>query len=490
MTTPVSKIVNVSILSSPTFPARAGFGTLNIMGVASRLPSGDRIRFYSDLAGVAVDFQTTDEEYLAAQKYFGQSPRPNQLAISRRFNTATPAELLGGLAPEKSLTAWNAISNGGFDITIDGVLKQVTAINVSASATLTAVAAAIQTRLQVVAASATVVYDGTRFIIRSGTTGASSTITYAVAPTGAGSPVDISLMLAARSTQFGIVTPGSAVETVSQSVANIYNINQSWYGLMMTTEATEAELKLAAAWTEANGKIFGYTTSASNCLATGDTTNIGYFFKNLLYARTFGVWDNDDKYLAASVFGRAFTVNFNQQNSTITLKFKTMPGNTTSVITESQRLALVANNLNYYTQFGESAMLAEGIMASGIFIDERHGLDWLQNAIETNVFGYLYTRTTKIPQTDAGVATLVQQVEKALAEAVNNGLLAPGQWNGGDLGEMKTGMYLQTGYYVYAQPVAQQNTSDREARKAPPIQAICKGAGAIHFADVTVTFER
>jgi hypothetical protein len=73
---------------------------------------------------------------------------------------------------------------------------------------------------------------------------------------------------------------------------------------------------------------------------------------------------------------------------------------------------------------------------------------------------------------------------------VNNGLLAPGVWNGGDLGEMKTGMFLPKGYYVYAQPVAQQNQSDRDARKAPPIQAIIKGAGAIHFADITVTFQR
>jgi len=135
-------------------------------------------------------------------------------------------------------------------------------------------------------------------------------------------------------------------------------------------------------------------------------------------------------------------------------------------------------------------MLAEGVMASGKFFDERHGLDWLQNAIETNVFGYLYTRTTKVPQTDKGVAALVQQTEKALREGVNNGLLAPGVWNGMDLGEVSSGDFLPKGFYVYAQPVAEQNQSDREARKAPPIQVIAKGAGAIHFADITVTFER
>ena len=490
MTTPVAKIVSVTILSSPTFPARAGFGLLNIIGIAARLPFGDRIRFYADLTGVAVDFSSTDEEYLAAQMYFGQSPRPQSVAISRRFNAATPAELLGGTGPEKSIATWQAIINGGFDITVDGVLKQVTAINVSAQATLTAIAATIQTRLQVVSATATFIYDGTRFILRGPTTGATATLTYAVVGTGAGAPVDISSMMGMRVTSFAILTQGVALETITATLDAIQTIDTTWYGVTFTKELTEAEVKLAMAWTEAKIKVFGYTTSAANCLVTADTTNIGYFAKNLLYARTFGVWDDNDPYLICSIFARAFTVNFTEQNSTITLKFKQMPGNSPITITESQRLALLANNLNYYTFFGASAMLAEGVMASGIFIDERHGLDWLQNAIETNVFGTLFTRTTKIPQTDKGVATLVQQVEKACADGVNNGLLAPGVWNGGDLGEMKTGMFLPKGYYVYAQPVAQQNQSDRDARKAPPIQAIIKGAGAIHFADITVTFQR
>jgi hypothetical protein len=117
-------------------------------------------------------------------------------------------------------------------------------------------------------------------------------------------------------------------------------------------------------------------------------------------------------------------------------------------------------------------------------------LDWLQNAVETNVFGYLYTRTTKVPQTDKGVAALVQQVEKACEEGVNNGLLAPGLWNGNDLGEVKAGDFLPEGYYIYAQPVALQNQSDREARKSPPIQGLLKGAGAIHSVSITLTFER
>lgn len=487
---PVSKVVKVSILSSPTFPARKGFGLLNIIGKSTRLPVGDRIRAYSDMASVAADFDSTDEEYLAAQVFFSQAPRPTELLISRRFDVAVSGELLGSVNYEKTIATWQAIANGGFDIKLDGVNVQITALDFSGAANLDAVASTIQTKLAAALAGSTCVFDGTRFIIRSGTTGATSTVDYTTAPTGAGSPTDIGALLGSRAADLGVITAGAAAESIADSLDALQQKNPSWYGFTFTKELTEQNIKDAAAWAETQVKIFGFTTSASNVLDAGVTSDIASFMKSNLYDRTFCIWDNDDPYQIVSAFARAFTVNFNEQNSTITLKFKLLPGTTPVLLTETQRQALVAKNCNYYTYFGDSAMLAEGVMSSGKFFDERHGLDWLQNAIETNVFGYLYTRTTKVPQTDKGVAALVQQVEKALREAVNNGLLAPGVWNGMDLGEVKSGEFLPKGFYVYAQPVAEQNQSDREARKAPPIQVIAKGAGAIHFVDITVTFER
>jgi hypothetical protein len=158
-------------------------------------------------------------------------------------------------------------------------------------------------------------------------------------------------------------------------------------------------------------------------------------------------------------------------------------------VTQTQAETLKAKNVNYYTYFGTSAMLAEGVMANGRFFDEVYGLDWLQNAVETAVFGYLYT-TPKVPQTDKGVARIVQQVESACQQAVNNGLLAPGTWNGAPLGQVATGDFLAKGFYVYAAPVASQTLADRNARKAPPITVLAKGAGAIHAVDITITFER
>ena len=73
---------------------------------------------------------------------------------------------------------------------------------------------------------------------------------------------------------------------------------------------------------------------------------------------------------------------------------------------------------------------------------------------------------------------------------MTNGLVAPGVWNGSPIGSLQTGDTLSTGYYVYIQPMDEQAQSDREARKAPPIQIAVKLRGAIHFVDVAITVNR
>ncbi len=129
-------------------------------------------------------------------------------------------------------------------------------------------------------------------------------------------------------------------------------------------------------------------------------------------------------------------------------------------------------------------------MANGDFFDERHGLDWLQNFVQTNLYNLLYTSPTKVPQTEQGSTQLLTNVEQSLAQVVTNGLLAPGVWNGGSIGQLTSGDTLTKGYYVYIQPLAEQAQSEREKRKAPPIQVACKLAGAVHFADVLITIVR
>lgn len=284
------------------------------------------------------------------------------------------------------------------------------------------------------------------------------------------------------------------VETLLQAVnASLQYTN--WYGLAIADSAdlVEADVISVAAAIEASSlsRILAVTTDDVNVLVSGNTDNIGYKLKAASYSRTFWQYSSSSKYAAISAFGRAFTVNFTGNNTTITLKFKTEPGVTYETLTTAQAAAIDAINGNVYVYYAnDTAIIQQGVMANGDFFDERHGLDWLQNYVQTNLYNLLYTSTTKIPQTDAGVTRLMTNVEASLDQAVNNGLIAPGVWNGGPIGQIESGDTLTKGYYVYADAVANQAQSDREARKSPVIQAAIKMAGAIHYGDVQINVVR
>lgn len=485
--TDINKIVNVTISTTPTFTARAGFGLMNIIGVSASLPLGQRYRTYEDLTDVGVDFGANTEEYKAAQRYFSASPKPNILAISRRFNAAVAGELLGGAGISRVLSDYTGITTGSFSITIDGVLKQVTGLDFSGAASLNAVAAIIQTRLIAAQAGTTaVLQDATRFKLTSGTTGPTSTISYAGIPAAG---VDVSTLLGLTAATGAVVSTGSAIEAIATSLDKIQLTNDAWYGFSLTNEATEAERISAAGWAEAMIKKHYANLTNVNNLDPASVLSLGYLLHNVGYRRTLAVY-NTDPYAAVAAAGRELTVDFDQPNSTITLKFKQLPSIPVVALTETQRGALTTNKVNYYTAFGGNAMLAEGVMSNGTFSDEVSGLDWWQVEIEDDVFSELYTAPTKIPQTDKGVARLVQAAERACEKAVSNGLLAPGIWTGAALGTIDTGDFLSKGYYVFAAPVADQSTPDRDARIAPPISIIARGAGALHSANIGVTFIR
>ncbi|HDS7983279.1 TPA: DUF3383 domain-containing protein [Klebsiella pneumoniae subsp. pneumoniae] len=285
-----------------------------------------------------------------------------------------------------------------------------------------------------------------------------------------------------------------AVETLLQAV-NACLQYTNWYGLAIADSAdlVEADVISVAAAIEASSlsRILAVTTDDVNVLVAGNTDNIGYKLKAAGYGRTFWQYSSSSKYAAISAFGRAFTVNFTGNNTTITLKFKTEPGVTYETLTTAQASAIDAINGNVYVYYAnDTAIIQQGVMANGDFFDERHGLDWLQNYVQTNLYNLLYTSNTKIPQTDAGVTRLMTNVEASLDQAVNNGLIAPGVWSGGPIGQIESGDTLTKGYYVYADSVDNQAQSDREARKSPVIQAAIKLAGAIHYADVQINVVR
>jgi hypothetical protein len=186
-----------------------------------------------------------------------------------------------------------------------------------------------------------------------------------------------------------------------------------------------------------------------------------------------------------------FSVDFTQNRSTITLMYKQEPSVVPELLTETQASVLKTKRCNVYVRYSnDTAIIQDGVMSGSAWADEIHGLDWLSDAIQNNLYNALYTSATKIPQTDAGQTQLLSVVVSALDEAVSNGLIAAGMWTADGFGELKPNTYLDRGYYVYSPPMALQAQADREARKSPPVQIAVKLAGAIHTVDVTINVNR
>lgn len=482
----VRVVINLAVLAAQ----RRGFGTLLIMGDSDVIDATERIRQYTTLESIATDFGTSSAEYAAAALYYAQSPKPLNLNIGRWLRTASAAQLRGGiLTPTEQLIAtWNAVTAGSTKITIDGVLKTLSALNFSTDTNLNLVAARITTAL---AGAGTVTWDGQRFITKSATTGVTSTISYYSAT---GSGTDISAMLKGTVATGLAPVNGAAAETPLQAVTALANLSNAWYGLMFaaSVQPTISDALAVSGFIEAASvsRLYGYSETDTRAMDSTYTTDIGTQLKALNRRRTF-VQYSANAYAVSSFFGRAFSTNFNANRSTITLMYKQEPGITAEILTESQAQALKDKRINVFAAYtNDTAIIQYGVMSGSAYFDEMHGLDWYQDALQNSLYNLLYQTKTKVPQTDDGMNQLVNVAASVSAEAVNNGLVAPGQWNGDPFGQLSQGDYLKSGFYIYAQPMSLQPQANREARVAPPMTIALKLAGAIQEIDAIVNVNR
>jgi hypothetical protein len=485
----VGRLVSVTVNLQPLAAARRGFGTLLIAGDSNVINGSERIRNYVDIESVAADFGTSAPEYLAASLYFGQSPRPQELMIGRWIRSATSGILNGGIltSTEQGLSNWTVITNGSFKITIDGSEKTLTGLNFSSVTNLNGVASAINASLT----GGTVSWDGSRFIVTSSTTGTSSTVGFAVA---ASTGTNISGLLKLTSSTALTPVPGFAAETPVEAVAALANQSGLWYGLSFAASAmpSSSEYIAVGAFIEAASisRIFGVTETDTRVLDATYTSDLASEFEALGYKRTC-VQFSANPYAVCSMMGRAFSVNFSANRSTITLMYKQEPGVVAQNLTETQAQTLKAKRCNVFVNYqNNTAIIQYGVMSGQAYFDEIHGLDWFADALQTAEYNLLYQSKTKIPQTDAGQNQLVNAAANVCQEAINNGLIAPGQWNADGFGQLSRGDYLDEGFYIYTPPMASQDQSIREQRIAPPIQIALKLAGAIHEIDCIVDVNR
>jgi len=496
----IDDVVTVTVNVSPAGAQARTFSNMLILGSSTVLPLYARTQTFGGGGTAALEsmvsagYATSSEEYKAAQVAFQQKPQLPQIKVGRRFLTNQAGALLGAAVSPASLTALQAITTGGFDISINGTNYQLSGLNFSADTTLALVAATLQTALQALLASTLCVAVGTQLVVTSPTTGTASTVGYAVAPTHSGSPVDVSTLLglAAGTGAFGY--PGINAESMTQSWLNSATFDPNFYGMVIAGGSTQ-DIKDTMSFADTGVYLHAYTTNDPNALLSSDTTDLFSYAQQQGFQNSFGQWSNT-AYAAVSALARILIVDLTQPNSAITLKFKQEPGVGVDAINETQRLVLESKNANYYTNFAAPgsdsgfAMFAQGKVANGSFIDQVFNLAWAQANLQLAYFNALALALTKIDLDDSGIQIIVQALDKVMDQLRAAKVISAGNWNGLGVGEVNTGDYLPNAYYTFASPVSTLTQTQRNNRVAPPITILGTGAGAVHSGSVQFNFQQ
>lgn len=288
-----------------------------------------------------------------------------------------------------------------------------------------------------------------------------------------------------------------SLETVRAAIARTLN-SVFYFGVVMdeelaTSDATE--FAALAAYVQTLDKMLFYCSSDINDLQPGSpldlvrqasehNTRCFYYGNEILN----GNGDPQTQMFAAAYAGRALSTDFSGSNTAMTMNLKALAGVTPDqTIGQTQLLLAKTAGIDVYVSIAG----IPGLLTSGEneYFDDVYNEFWLQFALESAGFNYLAGTNAKIPQTEAGMTGLKDAYAQVLAQAVRNGVSAPGSWTSpdvfGDPALLRSNV-ANIGYYIYSVPVAQQSVADRAARKAPLVQIALKLAGAIHSSSVIV----
>lgn len=497
MTASLNNVVTATLLPEGTSLARDNMNVVAVMtSQLGAVSTANRYEAYSQIDDVATAFGTSSDVYQHATAFFGTTP--NAVNAGGLFLVgfwraddedvaATAGVLQGAQVSEATLIGQlQEISDGSFNITVDGGTEQeITGVDFRTALD----ADDVVTLLNAEISDATVTFENLAFVITSDTTGVSSEVTL-LTDGGAGTFVGELLALSAgtgATATDGVAADTLTAETKVDAVTALKSL-VNYKGFVFVDKPTDAEALLLAAWCQANNVLsYDVFNEASNLDI--DVTNPVWSIKlsglsnyRCLYSKA------GNRRFATSYMARTHTVNFNAENSAMTMNLKELPvaaeDYSQTEITKAQNVGL-----DIYTTFKR----VPKVLTSGAndFVDNRYNLIAYIDAVQTDTFNLLGTTATKIPQTRRGVNQVVDSVEKTTRGFVRAGVFGEGEWSSpdtfGDLDTFKRNI-REFGFYVLAGSLADQPQSERAARKSPAIQVAVKNAGAIHKVDVIINF--
>lgn len=480
----LTEFADVSISVSPVGVQGGNFGILGFLTKSSdsatnAINPAERARAYTGLTSVGGDWAATTEVYKAATAFYSQTPEPTDFVVLMSYDTDQPASIVGGT--HDTLAEIVALGSTAAFIITNETDTYTLSLDVTGAGSLADVANIVDTGIT--AQGIAISYGTYGFNVVTDAAGISKTLSFA------SGVLSDAMGLSQHQAK---VSNGIAAETPVASLAAALTLGVDFVGLDVHKDmrdvaynsgspALDSTLEIAQ-WAEAAKKIFCNTSnslSVLNPVITSDTASVlkaaTLRFSLTTFSRNAGL------YPSSAVFGRAASVNFDAINSTLTLNLKQLAGVIAEDLTPAEYQVLKSKNASAVIRIGKSVnAYTDSRMASGSWLDTTHGLLWLENRCETDLFNLMYQSPTKVPGTQAGINTAKGVLEGSLQAAVRNGLCAPGY--------LADGTYLPEGYVINAVDLADVPSGDKSNRIYKGLSFKMVGAGAFHDLVVSGTF--
>lgn len=497
----IGNVVDVALLAEGASVAR---DNMNVVAVLTSQQSGplssaNRFELYSDVGSVGAAFGTDSDMYAHATALFGTAPNPTVaggVLVAGYWRgasepiSAPPAVLTGAQLAEVTVVASaQGISDGAFDVDVDGTTVNITALDLRTVTSLAGIAGLLDDEINGITGATVTLSEDNRIVVTSDTTGATSLMTLVTDP---GTGTYIGTLIGVSAGTGAMVAQGSAASTLTAETKieaiSALKALVNFKGFVFIDTPVDSDRILLAGWAQANATLGYEVFSAQSNLAV-DVTNPVWQIKLASYTNYRMLYSAvGDRKLATSYMARAHVVNFGAERSALTMHLKTL-----SVVAESYTQSDVTAAKNVGLDIYTTIKNVPKVLSSGAngFTDNRYNLLAFVDAAQTDISNLLGATASKIPQTRRGVNQLIDQGERTTRGFVRAGVFAPGTWTSPDyFGDQTTFLRQieENGFYWVAGALADQPPADRQARKSPVLQVAVKNAGAIHSADVIINF--
>lgn len=310
------------------------------------------------------------------------------------------------------------------------------------------------------------------FVVSSGTTGASSTISF-----GSGS---IAAGLALTQATGALTSQGAIATTPAAAMAGVVNQTQAFATFMTAFEPNTDDKIAFATWNNGQDFRFLYVMADTDITVTEGAapTSAGGMIIANGYDGTMPIYEPSDLYHAAFVCGLVASIDFSETNGRTDICFRSQSGLTPGVTDQTVAANLLANGYNFYGDYATSTQQFNFIYngsVSGIF-------DWVDsfvNQIQLNAafqqaLMTLVTQVKSIPYNPQGYGLLRQACMDPINDALNFGSIRAGvplsaiqaaEVNNA-AGMPIDGILSTRGWFLQIKPASPQV---RAARQSPPM---------------------